>query len=204
GGAYAWLHTSRQVAAVAPVDNPMSIYINAAHQEDIQYMDLSDIDMERERPNGTRYNYQDFVFTVQGEYIRAFRLQLAYTTNNQITFEIYQAEEDPNGDVLYVSAEDGSSVYYSADGGALPLTYLNAQSGNKLANNTLHTDTYGSYNNVNLYAEPIYCQTTNTIAVRHREGIRFHNYFILRATWPAERTNDKETDIIYIAAKAAG
>ena len=203
GAAYAWFSVNRQLAAVVPIDSPMSIYINAAHQEDIQYLDLSDIDMERERPNGTRYNYQDFVFTVQGEDLRAFKLQLAYTTNNQLTFEIYEAEEAVgSGQVAYYSPT-GSTIYYNADGGALPLTYLNAQSGNKLANSTRHVQTYGSYNNVHLYAEPIYCQTTNPIAVRHRTGSQFYNYFILRVTWPNDKMNDRETDALYLSAKAS-
>ncbi|MBQ7624758.1 MAG: hypothetical protein IJS65_05755 [Clostridia bacterium] len=203
GSVYAWLNARRRVAAVAEIDSPVAIYINAAHKEDIQYLDLSEIDMERERPDGSRYNYQDFIFTVQGEEVALFKLQLAYTTNNQLQFEIYEATEGAQGanSVVYYSPT-GSAYYYDPDGGAIPMTYLNTQSGDLLADSSMHTDTYGSYSNVNTYAEPIYCQSTNAIAARNREGINFHNYFILRVKWTNGKMNDRETDILYLSAKA--
>jgi len=211
--ASAWFYSQRQVAAAAPVDSPMSIYINAAHQEDIQYLDLSGIDMEREDGNGDRYNYQDFVFTVQGEDLRSFKLQLAYTTNNQLTFELYQAYETNAADglVSFYSVTEDDTIYYNKSGAALPLVYLNtlAGSGNKLADpaSQHNVDTYdtgsGKYGSVNQYAEPIYCQTASAVAVQNQSGIRFHNYFILRVIWSGEKMNDRETDMLYIAARAA-
>ena len=201
---FAWYFFQRQVAASAPIDSPVSIYISASHMEDIANLDLSNIDMERADGSGNRYNYQDFAFSVQGEDISAFKLQLAYTTNNQLTFEIYEATESSGagGQYTYYSSAEDALYSYTIDGSALTLRYLNAQAGNLLANNTLHTDTYGSYANVNQYAEPLYVQTSNAIAVRNQSGIEFHNYFILRVRWPAEKMNDRETDVLYIAARA--
>ncbi len=195
--AYSWYFYERRAAASAPVDSPVSIYINAAHKEDLQYLDLSGIDMERAA-------YQDFIFSVQGEDIRSFKLQLAYTTNNQLSFEIFEATESSGtgGLVQYHSDETGADYSYDILGSALPLRYLNASAGDRIANSNMHTETYGSYDNVNTYAEPIYCQTQDAIAARNRVGVRFHNYFILRVSWPAGKHNDRETDLLYIAAKA--
>ncbi len=204
GTAFAWYFFQREVAASAPIDSPMSIYINASHQEDIINLDLSNIDMERTDELGNRYNYQDFAFTVQGEAIADFKLQLSYTTNNRLTFEIYQATEGTGagGQYTYYSADEDALYHYTIDGSALPLRYLNAQAGNLLANNTLHTQTYGSYANVHQNAEPLYAQTVSAIPVQNLSGINFHNFFILRVRWPADKLNDKETDVLYIAARA--
>jgi hypothetical protein len=195
--AYSWYFYQRQVAVTAEIDSPMSIYINAAHKEDIIYLDMAGINMEE----GT---HKDFVFTVQGEYIRAFKLQLAYTTNNQLSFEIFEATESSGtgGLVQYHSDETGADYSYDILGSALPLRYLNASAGDRIANSNMHTETYGSYDNVNTYAEPIYCQTQDAIAARNRVAVRSHNYFILRVSWPAGKHNDRETDLLYIAAKA--
>jgi hypothetical protein len=193
----------------------MAIFINAAHKEDIVYLDMAGLDMNSKRGDGTRYNYKDFVFTVQGEDLMAFRLQLAYTTNNQFTYEIYAADETDGGDyvVTYETTQGETIKYNWQTGTPIPMTYLNAKagSGNKLADpgNSYNVDTYinaegtAKYANVNPYAEPIYCHSTNAISVEHRSGTRFHNYFILRVRWDPEKINDKETDIVYIAAVAA-
>ncbi|MBO4216905.1 MAG: hypothetical protein J5940_03065 [Clostridia bacterium] len=195
---YSWYFYQRQVAASAEIDSPMSIYINAAHKEDIIYLDMAGINMEEG-------DHKDFVFAVQGEYIRAFKLQLAYTTNNQLTFEIYEASESSGaGGLVEFEAPSGGTYSYNMIGASpLSLVYKNAQAGNLLANDTLHAQTYGSYDNVETHAEPIYCQTASSVSVRNRDGVRFHNFFILRVIWPEGKTNDKETDLLYISAKAS-
>ncbi len=213
GTAAAWYVVQRRVAAAAPIDSPMSIFIDAGHREDIMYLDLSGIDMERQDDMGNRYNYQDFVFTVAGEAIASFNLQLAYTTNNQFSYEIYRATESetPGGHVDYVSTETVEGVnkhyYYTMAGEKLDMKYLNTLSGDMLGDpaHELNEQTYaagsGKYGNVNQYAEPIYCQT-RTPEASNMSGWEFCNYFILRVKWSPEKTNDKETDLIYIAAKA--
>ena len=74
-----------------------------------------------------------------------------------------------------------------------------------------HEATYGNtdenmvttiYDNVNKYAEPIYWQTTTPITTTRIPGTtNFCDYYVLRVIWTADSKNDKETDIIYIAAK---
>ena len=78
GASWAWLTRERAVVAVARVDDARSLLINAGNAEDKQYLDLSNIDI-----NNT--GHQDFVFAVSGAYINQFKIQLAYTTNNEFT-----------------------------------------------------------------------------------------------------------------------
>ena len=74
--------------------------------------------------------------------------------------------------------------------------------GETLATDDYHTDTYGSYSrsNVSKYAEPIYWQTTNVEAGNLRGD--FVNYYILRVHTDAKAANDRETDVICLAAKS--
>ncbi len=207
GPAAAWFSHRRNVAAVAQLDSPMAIYINAAHMEDIEYLDISGIDMERKDPGGSRYNYQDFVFTVRGEDIAAFNLQLSYTTNNQFAFEIYNAVESlspSSGSVAY-TATDNTVYYYSINGPVIAMDYLNKQDGQMLGktDDSYYSDTYEDTDRVDQYAVPVYSQSHSTVDSEYLNAGEFCNYFILRVKWSPLKTNDKETDIIYIAAKAA-
>lgn len=210
----AWFYYERRLAIVAKIDSPNSIYINAAHDEDIMYLDLSGIEVEENE----NVNHKDFVFTVSGEYISSYNLQLAYTTNNQFRYELYKAKEINNGEplVVYHSYVDGATYNYTFDGENLeaakiqmvPLnlntnTYNNG-SGEWLArtDDDYYHLTYGNgennYSHYHKYAVPIYEQSENPVNVDAASA--FHHYYILRVIWGAGKTNDRETDIIYISA----
>ena len=96
--------------------------------------------------------------------------------------------------------------------------YINKEANSLIANSTKHDDTYhyGNYDaedevnvGAQLYSEPIYWQ-----ALRINSGMdasnTFENYYILEVNWEkaaaaageAGLKDDKETDIIYIAAEA--
>lgn len=200
---YAWLAMQRSVIAVAEIDAPTNIKITAANNEAIQYLDFSGVDMRQ----GGHHKY--FAFTVSGEDIELFMLQLAYTTNNQFTFTLYPGTEVNNPQsalVEYRSHEAGNAVhYYNISGSAIELTYLNAvyQNGVTIGaiNDSLYSQTYEdtTSNHVDKYAVPIYCQSEE-VESQFEDAIHFCNTFILEVSW-GERINDKETDIIYIAAK---
>ena len=67
-------------------------------------------------------------------------------------------------------------------------------------NNPYFSNTYGNYENLNQYAVPIYWQTTG-----YQTGDRDSdvvNYYILRVIMNGKNVNDRETDIICIAAKS--
>ncbi|MBR6051233.1 MAG: hypothetical protein IKP68_08545 [Clostridia bacterium] len=216
----AWFMTEKKLAAYAPISSPQSLYIGAGHihfavdpddtdeYEDVRYLYLDGIDVDEEG-----IDYYDYVFCVYGKAIGSFKLQLAYTTNNQFTYEIFYATESTEtspGAVAYTThGETPSTYYYSIDSSnSSPIAgrFLNDNNNdpdppNGLADNTMHTDTYGSYNNVNKYAEPIYWQTSDAIrgSIRREAFVR---YFILRVNINGKTTNDRETDVICIAAKS--
>ena len=232
--AYAWLSHERAVAGIALVDSPRNIYITSAHKEDLIYLDLTDINLEDATKVADGLRYKDYVFSITGENIKNFKLQLAYTTNNRFSFEIYDAEEarivteaefdamnETQQAALIESLEDYDAVYASQGNSGLmyicynrilpmqTLHYFNLKDGN-LGDEEIRItqDTYTplgenrtEYQKVNQYAYPIYCQTDAIAADYHGEQIdEFYNYFILRVKWPPDRTNDGETDIIYLSA----
>ena len=207
----AWFYVKKNLGAYAPVSSPESLYIGAGHRdienemfEDIRYLYFDSIDAAK------NIEYWDHVFCVYGKAISHFRIQLAYTTNNQFEYEIYPAVEssvESEGAVKYVThTSTPETYYYTINGEALAGTALNETTvnGKKLGvfdtNNTYFSNTYGSYDNLNQYAVPVYWQTTG-----YQTGDRdadFVNYYILRVIMNGKNVNDRETDIICIAAKS--
>ena len=223
---YAWFAKQHELAAYAPVSSPEALYLGAGHTdlennqfEDIRYMYFTGLDLT----NGIRYDYR--VFCVYGKAVEGYKLQLAYTTNNQFTYELFHAyESESEGSVVsYLTHSSTPTTYYyslayvsSANpltvaaptnenpaSSAIAGTYLNKQTvgGEDLASGSLHSDTYGEYTKVNKYAEPIYWQTTSAIAGSLRGS--FVHYYIIRVDKGSKAVNDRETDILCIAAKSA-
>ncbi len=212
---FAWFYSGRIMTSVVEITNPTAIFINAGNEEDIRYLDLGRIDAE------SGAEYKDFVFCVRGTYVAGYRLQLAYTTNNQFEYEIYPASVTTNSAAVPANAEScveydthgASSVtqYYYALAGATPLagSFLNEAAGGEeqLAknNDVYHDLTYtpdgesSPYPYRHKYAIPLYWQARDP--VHPAEGLEFCDYYILRVKWEAGKINDKETDIIYISAK---
>ena len=206
---YAWFVSDIRLAAYAPVSSPEALYIGAGHSdlahdsfEDIRYMYFNGMDATDEN------HYVDRVFCVYGKSVSGYRLQLAYTTNNQFTYEIYHATESTVGsnyDVAYTThGETPATYYYSTNGAAIAGSYLNKTTvdGVDLATDAYHTDTYDTYSRANVsdYAEPIYWQTTSVEAGNARGD--FVNYYILRVWTGSKSQNDRETDVICLAAKS--
>ncbi len=204
-----WLFVSRIAGAVTPISDPTALFINAANQEDLRYLQLSGIDVSE----GT---YKDFVFCVRGNNVNRYLLQLAYTTNNQFTFEIYRATLSTGSvpqsalGVVEYTPHDGSSdqLYYIPDASSrIDGHFLNNRTGSdKLAkdDDDFHDATYGGYSSVDRFAEPLYWHSDSSILVPDEDKDameNFFHYFIIRVIWSEGKTNDKETDIIFISAK---
>lgn len=221
---YAWFARNRLGAGVAKIDDPTSIYINAANKEDIRFLYMSGVDLENgETSNDPQYagkKFKDFVFCVRGSDVQAYKLQLAYTTNNQFEFELFHATKAtgdvPQGAVAVVDYETHpdriAQKYYAAPGvTAITGHFLNrlSPSDEILAISDTSNDyermTYGTYGDtaghVNKYAYPLYWQTVNAIDTVSDENGEFCDYYVLRVIWSNARRNDKETDIIYISAR---
>ena len=209
---YAWLYFERRTVAIKEIADPTAINISAGNHENYMYIDLSGIDLY----DGT---YKDFVFGISGTNINTFQMQLAYTTNNQFTFEVYRATEgavpsgvNPVGVVYYTTHESTprTLTYYTTSNQVLNGTLVNQKGDANLGKNqsdssgdskNYYEKTYDDYSNVDKYAIPLYWQINDIVptdVVNHD----FCNYFILRVKWDGEnRTNNKETDILYISAK---
>ena len=211
---FAWFSRSN-LLAYAPISSHESLYIGAGHieivdsdfdpdvkLEDVRYLYLDGVDLSDDEKD-----YFDYVFCVYGRAIPNFKLQLAYTTNNQFTYKIYTAPEasvTSEGAVAHTTHdEDHPQTYYYTADAEIAGNYLNktVADGKTVADSTKHAATYGSYNEVHKYAEPIYWQTSSSIAGQSREA--FVRYFILRVYKGAKQINDRETDVICIAAKSA-
>ena len=203
---YAWWRARVGAASYAPVFSPEALYIGAGHRdidndtfEDIRYLYFNGLDAEGE-------DHVDKVFCVYGKGIGAYKIQIAYTTNNPFTYKIYHAvesETETPGSVEYILHQAvEKAYYYTANGEEIAGTYLNKTviNGETLATSTYHSDTYGSYSSVQKNAEPIYWQTTNEEDGNVRGD--FVNYYILRIYKNGKATNDRETDVLCIAAKA--
>ena len=211
--ANAWFAASRGLVAYAPISSPEALYIGAGHRdiandtfEDIRYLYFNGIDATDGK------EYYDYVFCVYGRCVSGYHLQLAYTTNNQFTYEIYVAKEETvnsAGSIAYTThTETPETFYYSIDttvnsGNPIAGHYLNGVTvnGEFIADSTYHNQTYDSYNNVDKYAEPIYWQTTTPQPGNARTD--FVTYYILRVRINGKRTNDRETDVICMTAKSA-
>ena len=228
---FGWFVYDRHVDAIAKTSNPTAIFIGAGNEEDIMYMDLSDIDVNSVNSydeNEVTHYYKDFVFCIRGINVPTYRLQLAYTTNNQVNYTIYPAKEgnevNVKGYLVYTPHTTGSSsVRYYIESSASPVggTYLNKNTSTITGknNDSYYTDTYDDYSNtyVHTYAVPIYWQSYNILFSEQDDGKdhsrenfyisdnnhngEFCDYYFLRVSWTGEKTNDKETDIIYITAK---
>ena len=220
---YAWFYNGRRIATVAEISNPTAIFINAGNQEDIRYLDLGGIDVENGLDPDTGTGHKDFVFCVRGNNVNAYRLQLAYTTNNQFEFEIYAASESaalPAGSSVSIVRYDTHSgsdpvLYYYAPAGATPIAGVIRNLDDSAADEILaknndyyHNKTYtpdggnAPYTNRQKNAIPLYWQATDAaMPTLDQTTFDFCDYYILRVKWTSATKNDKETDIVYLSAK---
>ena len=204
---YAWL-AGHSLTIYAPVNTATSLYIGAGNQEDIRYLSFEGIDATSSQ------RYVDYVFSVSGEFVRHYKIQLAFTTNNEFTFDLFRAttnasekSTDPAGEVIYTthpsSGNPQNIKYYIEQNGKINGSYKN-QDGSSIigimgSSNNYYKDTYDTYTNVDKNAVPLYWQTNATIETG--SGATFNHYFILRLYIGNKQVNDRETDIICIAAR---
>lgn len=94
---YSWFNYERRVAELAKIKSPDNLYINAAHKEDVIHLDMSSIDLTQKIPNtDTPITAQSFVFSVSGEWVNSFTLQIEHTTNNPFTYTFYEGKVYPS------------------------------------------------------------------------------------------------------------
>ena len=197
--AYAWFTNQRKIDTITKVNAPTSLKIGAGAKEDSANIDMGGIDV-----TDPAITQKDFVFCVYSEEtVGSYKIQLAHTTNIDFTYTIYKASESEaaeTGGVVYVDKYN-TKHYYKKDTELLG-AYLNQDGETKIANDTLHDKSYGTYSSVQKNAEPLYWQSTESITPTTATGEKgFVDYYILEVSWESEAVpNDKETDMVYITA----
>ena len=220
---FAWISFKKEILFYSPLSSPESIYIGAGHTElrglndvsedkfeDIRYLYFEGIDLTdgKTDPN----NYSDHVFCVFGRGVPNYKIQLAFTTNNDFRYEIYEATEttnknDPGVVASHETHEETPRTFYYIKGNLLQGSYLNKDGENLQAFSddeyyemTFQTESSGVYEYVNSNAIPIYWQNSNRITANINGA--FVHYYILRIIEGEKRINDKETDVVCISARA--
>ncbi len=94
---YSWFKYQRQIERFEKISTPNSLYITAARREDSKYIEVGGVDVMAYWKDSSgnslgRVTYQDYVFSVAGDYTTSYTLQLAHTTNNNYTYTIYEAD----------------------------------------------------------------------------------------------------------------
>ena len=102
---YAWFSSQRRMAVLGNINAPYTLYLSAANQESLVYLDMSSIDVGV--PGSRTTTHKDFVFSVQGSWdISEYYLQLAHTTNIPFQYTVYRVK---NGDIYTESDYSGLS-----------------------------------------------------------------------------------------------
>ena len=125
----AWFYSDRNAAVVGKISTPTAIYISGANREDVAVINLSGINVEDDENVG---RYHDVVFSVHGNHVTQYMLQLAYTTNNQFEYEIYPAvlatgavPADPVANVVFATNTVSQNYYVPSGTSALAGHFLN-------------------------------------------------------------------------------
>ena len=101
---FAWFTNQKKAAEMYKIEYPNTLFLNAAHREDCTNFEINGINADEvltdywKHPilyNGSEQKITSkyYVFNVTGDSIDKFTIQLAYTTNNPFTYELYAAKE---------------------------------------------------------------------------------------------------------------
>ena len=224
---YAWFTNQKMIAMLNRIHAPNALYLNAGHLEDSIYFKMDKIDVEAEDENSDPICEKYYVFSVTGEAVSEFTLQIAHTTNNPFTYAVYSASQsltEPDGGIYvpYTVTEDYGEnpilpvdgvttpqvVYYTL-GSPLVGAYLNKTSDGTGSSLNIHASgdqdyhdlSYEEYSHIQQHAIPLYWQSRRNEGSGNNKG-SFAKYYILKITWPEGLRNSKETDIVYITAGA--
>ncbi len=101
---FAWFTNQKKAAEMYKIEYPNSLFLSAAHREDSVNFEINGIDADELvtdywgtpiQSNGSdqKITSKYYVFNVTGDSVDKFTIQLAYTTNNPFTYELYAAKE---------------------------------------------------------------------------------------------------------------
>ena len=207
---YAWFYMQREMSTAAWIKAPIVLDIGAGNNQDIQYLDMGDIEVG----NGTD-GYKDYVFCVYGKPVDNYSLQLAYTTNIAFHYDVYRADLDDTGDIVFQSP--GNTACFKKVGipviSGLSMNEI-TENGESPAKYQSHDLSYGDEKKENIVDkrkvqrnnEPLYfLAEENGVKVMKPcnilENNEFLDYYVIHVSWKAGKVHeDKETDIVYLTA----
>ena len=191
----AWLYSQRSMQTITKINEPYALRIGAGYTQNIEQLELSNIDVSGDE------KHKDVVFCVYSVHPEVqFHLQLAHTTNIGFTYTIYPASKGESGGIPYLGNN------YLCGLNPIPGRYLNKDDNTHHATQICHESTYGNYDYVQDYAEPLYWKTDNELVLTDTLDPTgyYINYYVLRVSWDDTVQNNKETDMVYLMAEATG
>ena len=207
---YAWFYMQREMSTAAWIKAPIVLDIRAGNNQAIKYLDMGDIEVG----DGTD-GYKDYVFCVYGKPVDNYSLQLAYTTNIAFRYDVYRADLDDTGDIVFQSP--GNTACFKKVGipviSGLSMNEI-AKKGESPAKYQSHALSYGDEKKENIVDkskvqgnnEPLYfLAEENGVKVMKPHNFLQNNdfldYYVIHVSWKAgEVHEDKETDIVYLTA----
>ena len=220
---YAWFFYGRQLETLTWIKTPIQLDIRSGNNHDIAYLDMGSIDAD------TPDNTVEYVFSVYGEPVDIYSLQLAYTTNIPFYYDIYRANLDSeansaNGKTVTFTYTENNQEYtenftYNPNDtpiiSAKPLNMLNET---EIKTHQSHDLSYGDDKGENAVdssavqsnAEPLYWLARegdlNVLQPKHTGTTSpgngyFCDYFVIKVHWDQGTViNNKETDMVYLTA----
>ena len=208
---YAWFYMRREMSTVAWIKAPIVLNIGAGDNHAIQCLDMGNIAVGE----GTAGS-KDYVFCVYGKPVDNYSLQLAYTTNIAFHYDVYRADLDPTGNIVFESPDGTENFKEVSDQPVISGLSMNEikarnESPEKYQSHAL---SYGDEKKENIVDknkvqdnnEPLYFLAgEDGVKVMKPQNIlennAFLDYYVLRVSWKAgEVHEDKETDIVYLTA----
>ena len=144
--------------------------------------------------------------------------ELANETGSEVSHQMHgvavdeenvgDEENKPENKLIFGDEVTSGYKYYKIDSQQIIGTYLNgtATSAKMNGDDVDTTDqyfkkTYGSNTNVHKDSAPVYWQTVATTEIDPNTK-QFCDYYILEVQWDTTNSNNKETDMVYLAVKA--
>ena len=227
---YAWFVFSSRYDSLTKIQKPETLDIKAGHADAIINLNLSDIDATKKKDNAYQKYYVFSVvagavesYDIQVAHTTNIPFTYELYRAKESETEIKTESETESRSVVSYKAENGTTYYYSLDKTeSVGLANKNPDNGStgrviadKTNTNAYYNNTYNIQNDrPELYAVPLYAQTKDEGIITRDSS---HDYYILKLTWTVDKNNNaayapyadwnyaknnKETDIIYIAARA--
>ena len=209
---YAWFYSHWEMSTTAWIKAPIVLDIRAGNDQDIKYLDMGNIEV------GEESGSKDYVFCVYGKPVDNYSLQLAYTTNIAFHYDVYRADLDKDGNIIFKASTGDEVKFKKLDDKKV----INGLSMNEIiaankspAKYQSHALSYGDEKKENIVDkkkvqdnnEPLYflAKENGVNVMRPRNLIHnneeFLDYYVIHVSWKkGEVHEDKETDIVYLTA----